>query len=86
MTYDLTVSVAKTLAKLNPTMTFIYVSGAGTDSTERGRLMWARVKAEQKTHSCRCDLKLCSCFAPATFNSFMAFAQRRHGMALFTRW
>jgi putative NADH-flavin reductase len=45
VTYDLTVSVAKTLAKLNPTMTFIYVSGAGTDSTERGRLMWARVAA-----------------------------------------
>ncbi len=44
VTYDLTVSVAKTLAKLNPTMTFIYVSGAGTDSTERGRSMWARVK------------------------------------------
>jgi hypothetical protein len=35
VTYDLTVSAAKTLAKLNPTMTFIYVSGAGTDSTER---------------------------------------------------
>ncbi len=44
VTYDLTVSVAKTLAKLNPTMTFIYVSGAGTESTERGRGMWARVK------------------------------------------
>jgi uncharacterized protein YbjT (DUF2867 family) len=44
VTYDLTVSVARTLANLNPTMTFIYVSGAGTDSTERGRLMWARVK------------------------------------------
>jgi putative NADH-flavin reductase len=39
VTYDLTVSVATTLAKLNPTMTFIYVSGAGTDSTERGRSM-----------------------------------------------
>ena len=39
LTYDLTISVAQTLAKLNPTMTFIYVSGAGTDSTERGRLM-----------------------------------------------
>jgi uncharacterized protein YbjT (DUF2867 family) len=35
-TYDLTISVARTLAKLNPTMTFIYVSGAGTDSTEQG--------------------------------------------------
>jgi hypothetical protein len=36
LTFDLTVSVARTLAKLNPTTTFIYVSGAGTDSTERG--------------------------------------------------
>ena len=38
--YDLTVSVARTLGKLNPTMTFISLSGAGTDSTERGRIMW----------------------------------------------
>jgi uncharacterized protein YbjT (DUF2867 family) len=44
MTYDLTLAVAQTFAKLNPSMTFIYVSGMGTDSTERGRTMWARVK------------------------------------------
>lgn len=44
VTYDLTVGIAKTLARLNPQMTFIYVSGAGTDSTEKGRSMWARVK------------------------------------------
>jgi hypothetical protein len=46
VTYDLTISVARTLAKLNPAMTFIYVSGAGTDSSERGRMMWARVKGK----------------------------------------
>ena len=46
VTYDLTISVAGTLARLNPGMTFIYVSGAGTDSTERGRMMWARVKGQ----------------------------------------
>src|ERR1700726_4239516 len=46
VTYDLTISVAKTLVKLNSTMTFIYVSGAQTDSTERGRMMWARVKGK----------------------------------------
>ncbi len=46
VTYDLTISVARTLAKLNPVMTFIYVSGSGTDSTERGRIMWARVKGK----------------------------------------
>ncbi|MGC2617803.1 MAG: NAD-dependent epimerase/dehydratase family protein [Acidobacteriaceae bacterium] len=44
LTYDLTVSFARVLAALNPTMTFIYISGAGTDSSEKGRLMWARVK------------------------------------------
>jgi hypothetical protein len=44
VTHDLTLSVAETLARLDPGMTFVYVSGAGTDSTERGRSMWARVK------------------------------------------
>jgi uncharacterized protein YbjT (DUF2867 family) len=44
ITYDLTLHFAETLARLNPQMTFIYVSGASTDSTEKGRSMWARVK------------------------------------------
>jgi uncharacterized protein YbjT (DUF2867 family) len=46
LTYDLTLAAATTLARLNPNMTFLYVSGAGTDSTERGRSMWARVKGK----------------------------------------
>jgi len=44
VTYDLTLNIAQLLAKLNPEMTFCYVTGAGTDSTEKGRLAWARVK------------------------------------------
>lgn len=44
VTYDLTLAAARPLARLNPAMTFIYVSGAGTDSSEQGRSMWARVK------------------------------------------
>ncbi len=44
VSYDLTLAVARTLLRLNPAMTFIYVSGMGTDSSERGRVMWARVK------------------------------------------
>jgi uncharacterized protein YbjT (DUF2867 family) len=44
ITYDLTLTVARVLAPLNPGLRFVYVSGAGTDSTERGRSMWARVK------------------------------------------
>jgi uncharacterized protein YbjT (DUF2867 family) len=46
VTYDLTMSVARTLARLSPDLTFVYVSGMGTDSTGRGRTMWARVKGE----------------------------------------
>ena len=44
LTYDLTLAVARQLVRINLHMTFIYVSGAGTDSTEGGRVMWARVK------------------------------------------
>lgn len=44
VTYHLTLKVAQTLERLNPKMTFVYVSGGGTDSTERGRVMWARIK------------------------------------------
>ena len=46
LTYTLTMHVAQTLPKLNPGMTFCYISGAGTDSTEKGRVMWARVKGK----------------------------------------
>jgi len=44
LTYGLTMAAAEPLSRLNPGMTFIYVSGSGTDSTEKGRSMWARVK------------------------------------------
>jgi len=44
ITYDLTLNMAQLLAKLNPEMTFCYVTGAGTDSSEQGRVAWARVK------------------------------------------
>ncbi|SDD64890.1 hypothetical protein SAMN05216464_102173 [Mucilaginibacter pineti] len=44
ITYDLTVNAGQLLAKLNPDMTMCYVTGAGTDSTEKGRVAWARVK------------------------------------------
>jgi len=44
ITYDITLHFAEVLARLNPQMTFCYVSGAQTDSSEKGRIMWARVK------------------------------------------
>jgi nucleoside-diphosphate-sugar epimerase len=44
ITYDLTLNVGQLLARSNPEMTFCYVTGAGTDSSEQGRVAWARVK------------------------------------------
>jgi uncharacterized protein YbjT (DUF2867 family) len=44
ITFDLTLNVARVLVRLNPQMTFCYVTGAGTDSSEQGRVAWARVK------------------------------------------
>jgi uncharacterized protein YbjT (DUF2867 family) len=44
ITYDLTLNVARTLAKCSPDLNFCYVTGAGTDSSEKGRIAWARVK------------------------------------------
>ena len=46
VTYDLTVAAAESLLDLNAALTFCYVSGEGTDSTEQGRVMWARVKGK----------------------------------------
>jgi uncharacterized protein YbjT (DUF2867 family) len=46
LTYDLTLAAARTMSAANPRMTFCYVSGVGTDSTGRGRTMWARVKGK----------------------------------------
>ena len=57
VTYDLTLAVAKTLSSANPQMTFVYVSGAGTDSTEKGRSMWARVKGKTENALLRLPLK-----------------------------
>jgi uncharacterized protein YbjT (DUF2867 family) len=64
LTYDLTVAVAKKLATLNPGMTFTYVSGAGTDSTEQGRSMWARVKGRTENALQRLPFKAVYLFRP----------------------
>lgn len=44
LTYDLTLAAATAIVAASPQAVFVYVSGVGTDSTERGRVMWARVK------------------------------------------
>jgi uncharacterized protein YbjT (DUF2867 family) len=64
ITYDLTIQAATTLARLNPDMTFCYISGTGTDSTENGRLMWARVKGKTENHLQKLPFKAVYLFRP----------------------
>ena len=64
MTYDITLAAARVLARLNPTMTFIYVSGTGTDSSENGRSMWARVKGKTENDLLRLPFKAAYMFRP----------------------
>jgi uncharacterized protein YbjT (DUF2867 family) len=72
VTYDLTIGAAGTLARLNPAMTFVYVSGMGTDSTERGRSAWARVKGATENALLRMAFKAAYMFRPG-------FIQPMHG-------
>ena len=62
---DLTLAAAGTLSTLNPEMTFIYVSGTGTDSTEKGRIMWARVKGKTENELLKLPFKAAFMFRPA---------------------
>jgi uncharacterized protein YbjT (DUF2867 family) len=64
VTYDFTLAAAQILARLNPSMTFIYVSGEGTDETEKGRVMWARVKGETENALSRLPFKAAYLFRP----------------------
>ena len=64
LTYDITLAVATTLARFNPQMTFVYVSGAGTDSSEKGRSMWALVKGRTENALLRLPFKAAYMFRP----------------------
>jgi uncharacterized protein YbjT (DUF2867 family) len=65
LTYDITLAAATTLARLNPGMVFIYVTGAGTDSTEQGGVMWARVKGKTENDLLKLPFKAAYMFRPA---------------------
>lgn len=64
ITYDFTLSLAKALVKINPEMTFNYVSGEGTDSSEKGRSMWARVKGKTENDLMNLGFKQAYMFRP----------------------
>lgn len=79
LTYDLTLAAATTLARLNPQMTFIYVTGAGTDSTEQGKRMWARVKGKTENDLLKLPFKAAYMFRPGVI-------QPKHGTRSRTAW
>jgi uncharacterized protein YbjT (DUF2867 family) len=79
LTYDITLAAAKTLARLNPGMVFTYVTGRGTDSTERGNLMWARVKGKTENDLLKLPFKAAYMFRPAGI-------QPLHGVRSKTAW
>jgi uncharacterized protein YbjT (DUF2867 family) len=79
LTYDITLAAARTLAKLNPQMVFVYVTGRGTDSTERGPLMWARVKGKTENDLLKLPFRAAYMFRPAGI-------QPLHGIRSKTAW
>jgi uncharacterized protein YbjT (DUF2867 family) len=79
LTYDITLATATTLARLNPQMTFVYVTGAGTDSTEQGRVRWARVKGKTENDLLKLPFKAAYMFRPAGI-------QPLHGVRSKTAW
>ena len=79
LTYDITLAAASTLARLNPRMVFVYVSGRGTDSTERGKLMWAGVKGKTENDLLKLPFKAAYMFRPAGI-------QPLHGIKSKTAW
>jgi uncharacterized protein YbjT (DUF2867 family) len=79
LTYDITLAAARTLSRLNPDMVFIYVTGQGTDSTEQGRLMWARVKGKIENDLLKLPFKAAYMFRPAGI-------QPLHGVRSKTAW
>ncbi len=64
ITYNYAMALADTLFQINPDMTFIYVSGVGTDSTEKGRMMWARVKGKTENDLLNLGFKQAFMFRP----------------------
>lgn len=70
-TYTLTLNFAQTLASLNPEMTFCYISGTGTDSTEKGRTMWARVKGKTENDLMKLPFKQVFNFRPGGIETFL---------------
>jgi uncharacterized protein YbjT (DUF2867 family) len=79
LTYDITLAAANTLSRLNPQMVFVYVTGRGTDSTEQGGSMWARIKGKTENDLLILPFKAAYMFRPGGI-------QPLHGIRSKTAW
>ncbi len=79
ITYDVTLAAAHALSNLNPQMTFVYVTGRSTDSTEKGPQMWARVKGKTENDLLKLPFKAAYMFRPGLI-------QPMHGVRSKTVW
>jgi len=84
-TYTLTMAVAGTLSRLNPDMSFCYISGAGTDSSEKGRIRWARVKGRTENDLMRLLFRQVFVFRPG-FIEPMPGLVRTHSFYKYINW
>jgi uncharacterized protein YbjT (DUF2867 family) len=85
VTYTLTMHVAETLAKQNPDMTFAYISGAGTDSSEKGSSMWARVKGKTENDLMKLPFKQVYAFRPGFIKPIKGLT-KTHSFYKYINW
>ncbi len=79
ITLDLTLAIARTLSKYHPNLTFHYVSGAGTDRSEKGRSMWARIKGRTENDLLALPFQAAYMYRPGAILPY-------HGIRSRTRW
>lgn len=85
VTYTLTLHVAETLSKLNTGMTFCYISGAGTDSSEKGNSMWARVKGKTENGVMKLPFKQAYAFRPGFIKPIKGL-NKTHSFYKYINW
>ncbi|HEV3036242.1 MAG TPA: NAD-dependent epimerase/dehydratase family protein [Candidatus Angelobacter sp.] len=83
ITYGITLAAAQVLARLNPRMTFVYVSGAGTDTSERGRIMWARVKGKTENALLQLSFAAAYMFRPGLIEPFHGVKSKTRSYRIF---
>lgn len=83
LTFELTLDIAELLSQLNPEMIFTYVSGQGTDNTERGKIMWARVKGKTENKLLRLPFKAAYMFRPGIIQPLHGARSKTRSYRLF---